>query len=321
MENKLKTLVGRINKELKELNLPQKPANLYEPINYIVGLGGKRVRPMLALLAYKLYKPDVENIIAPVLALEVFHNFTLVHDDIMDQAPLRRGQPTVHAKWDSNIGILSGDVMLVKAYELLAQAPKDKLPVLLSKFNACATEVCEGQQKDMDFESRPSVSTQEYLEMIRQKTAVLLGFSLEMGAILAGAPKNECDLLYQVGVNLGLAFQLQDDLLDLYGGEAFGKQVGGDVINKKKTILITKALEETDEKETLINLYNTSIEEQPDKVALVTSAFDKLKLAQEVKQLIASYEKKGNENVNSLKSTFSKSTITSFINALKERTT
>ncbi len=320
MKQDFEHIVDNINKGLASLKLPSTPANLYNPIKYILQIGGKRVRPILALLAYQLYKKDVDKVILPILALEVFHNFTLVHDDIMDEAPLRRGNKTVHTKWDSNIAILSGDVMMVKAYELLSHTPKEMLPTILTKFNACAQEVCEGQQKDMDFENLPSVTVDEYLDMIRQKTAVLLGFSLEMGAILGGAPKEDSDKLYEVGVNLGLAFQLQDDLLDLYGGDSFGKQVGGDVINKKKSILITKAVElaTSDKKEELLNTYNSSINQQPNKVEIIKVEFDKLGVQEEVKGLIKKYELNSNELLSKQNSS-KQDVLEAFIGFLKSR--
>lgn len=319
MSKEINQLLKSINQGLEELEVPNSPSNLYDPIRYILQIGGKRVRPMLAMLAYQLYKKDVDTVILPILALEVFHNFTLVHDDIMDEAPLRRGNETVHTKWDSNIAILSGDVMMVKAYELLSHTPSEILPTVLTKFNACAQEVCEGQQKDMDFENLPSVTVDEYLDMIRQKTAVLLGFSLEMGAMLGGAPKEESDKLYEVGVNLGLAFQLQDDLLDLYGGDDFGKQVGGDVINKKKSILITKALELTKtNKNDLLEIYNSSIEDQPNKVSIITSAFDKLGIQKEVKEMISNFEQIGKLTLHQFKSSKLEGLV-SYFSHLKSR--
>ena len=296
MMTEIEQLQTRINEALKQLALPESPSNLYDPIKYILQLGGKRVRPMLALLAYKLYKEDIKPAVVPALALEVFHNFTLVHDDIMDEAPLRRGKETVHKKWNENIAILSGDVMLVEAYKLLGKAPNEVLPKLLEKFNACAQEVCEGQQKDMDFESRPYVSVDEYLDMIRQKTAVLLGFSLEMGALLAGAPEKDCELLYEAGVNLGIAFQLQDDMLDLYGGEAFGKQIGGDIINRKKSFLITRSLELSTNKEALLRLYNGS--EQPEqRLEAIKAEFRELAIESESKAYIDRFESSGMEKL------------------------
>lgn len=319
MKNEIEHIYKLVNKELGQLALPESPANLYDPIRYILNLGGKRVRPMLALLSYSLYKDDFKKVIEPSLALEVFHNFTLVHDDIMDEAPLRRGKETVHKRWNSNIGILSGDVMMVKAYELLGKAPKEVLPELLKKFNACAQEVCEGQQKDMDFESRPFVSVDEYLDMVRQKTAVLLGFSMEMGAILAEAPVRECKLLYNAGVNLGIAFQLQDDLLDLYGGDSFGKQVGGDILNKKKSFLITRALELTDNKKELLQLYNGDDESSVSKVNLVKQVFTQLNIKAETQSFIKKFEKRGNRGLGSINSE-NTSQLNKLISSLKSRT-
>ncbi len=318
MNKELTQLLEKINAGLKELALPKDPATLYDPIKYILSIGGKRVRPMLAMLAYRLYKKDVEKVVLPILALEVFHNFTLVHDDIMDEAPLRRGNETVHTKWDANIAILSGDVMMVKAYDLLSNAPADVLPTILKKFNTCAQEVCEGQQKDMDFEKLPSVSVEEYLEMIRQKTAVLLGFSLEMGAILAGAPTEESDKLYEIGVNLGLAFQLQDDLLDLYGGDGFGKQIGGDIINKKKSILITKALELSGNKRSLLDLYNSHNDEAKNKVKAISVIFDEINMKEEVMNMIARYEQKGNTILTTINST-NQNSLVHYFSQLKSR--
>ena len=236
-----------IDSRIKQLSLPAHPARLYEPIHYILSLGGKRLRPLLALMTYNLFSDDIDEAVLPALSLEVFHNFTLVHDDIMDKAPMRRSKETVHKKWDNNVAILSGDAMLVKAYQLLEQVPQEKLPGLLSAFNKTAMEVCEGQQLDMDFENRSLdnniVSEAEYMAMISLKTAVLFGLSFQLGGLLGTQDENIVEQLYNAGVHLGLAFQLQDDLLDLYGGENFGKQVGGDILNAKKTFLLVKALE------------------------------------------------------------------------------
>ncbi len=220
------------------------PNALYEPISYLMNIGGKRIRPLLCLLSYRLYKEDYESILLPAMAVEVFHNFTLMHDDIMDKAPLRRGKETVHEKWNANTAILSGDVMLVKAYDLLLKMPENKLAKSIALFNQTAREVCEGQQLDMDFEAKKTVTEGEYLEMIRLKTAVLLGFSLQFGAHLAEASQEDQERLYQFGVNIGIGFQLKDDLLDVYADKSlFGKQVGGDILANKKTFLLIKALE------------------------------------------------------------------------------
>lgn len=222
----------------------ESPIELYEPISYLMGLGGKRIRPLLTLMAYSLYKEDYEQILTPAMAVEVFHNFTLMHDDIMDDAPLRRGKATVHEKWNANTAILSGDVMLVRAYDMLLRINPDKLPECLRLFNKTAAEVCEGQQHDMNFETQGTVTEEAYIDMIRQKTAVLLGFALQFGAILADAPEYEIQNLYDFGVNIGIGFQLKDDLLDVYADKSkFGKQVGGDIISNKKTFLLLKAKE------------------------------------------------------------------------------
>jgi len=219
-------------------NLPLDPANLYDPLRYFLQLGGKRMRPMLSLMACKLYDKDFHKALPAALCVEYFHNFSLIHDDIMDAAPLRRGQQTVHIKWNPNIAILSGDVLLVKAYGLLAKYDAETFKALFDVFNQTAVEVCEGQQMDMDFELRQDVSEAEYIEMIRLKTSVLLGCSLQMGGIVGRAGAQNEALLYEFGEQLGLAFQIQDDLLDLYGESAkVGKQIGGDVLANKKTLL------------------------------------------------------------------------------------
>ena len=239
--NDLKAL---LEERITCLELGKNPENLYDPIRYILSLGGKRLRPVLVLLGYGLTKDDADSIIDQALAVEVFHNFTLMHDDIMDEAPLRRGKPTVHEKWNSTVAILSGDTMMVKAYDLLLKTPQDRLKDAIRKFNQCAIEVCEGQQLDMNFEELETVTEEQYIEMIRLKTAVLLGFSLEYGGLLAMMNEQEQRQLQQVGEKAGIGFQLMDDLLDVYADQAkFGKQVGGDIIANKKTFLLIKALE------------------------------------------------------------------------------
>ena len=231
-----------LKEELKNLGLNKEPKSLYQPIEYIISLGGKRLRPMLTLLACGLYD-DPEKAMPQALAVEVFHNFSLMHDDIMDNAPLRRGQQTVHEKWDINTAILSGDAALVKSYELLAQCDARLLPELLALFNKTAVEVCEGQQLDVEFELRDNVSEDEYIQMIQLKTSVLLGCALRMGAIVGRAPKTDAEHLYQFGLLLGTAFQIKDDVLDCFGESAkVGKQVGGDIISNKKTLLLIHAL-------------------------------------------------------------------------------
>ena len=233
-----------IEKEIDRLDFPKTPSNLYDPLRYFMKLGGKRMRPILTLLGAELFGERKENALPAALAVEVFHNFTLVHDDIMDEAPLRRNQPTVHTKWNQSIAILSGDVLFVKAYQLLAKQTPTQLPDFLELFNRTAIEVCEGQQMDMDFEARTDVRIAEYIEMIRLKTSVLLGCALEFGAIAGNASSKDRKAIYNFGQHIGIAFQIQDDILDLYADpETFGKQVGGDVISNKKTLLNLKAQE------------------------------------------------------------------------------
>ena len=240
----LDSYIRLIEKKLHSYEFGHKPEKLYEPIRYILSLGGKRLRPVLTLMACELFVDNIDKALNPALAIEVFHNFTLIHDDIMDDAPLRRGKKTVHEKWNDNVAILSGDVMLIKAYELLTKCDPEYLNILINKFNQSATDVCEGQQYDMNFETVATVTESEYIEMIRLKTAVLLAFALEAGAISGGASSEMSDQLYDFGINIGIGFQLKDDLLDVFGDASkFGKQVGGDIISNKKTFLLIKALE------------------------------------------------------------------------------
>ncbi|GGZ22679.1 isoprenyl synthetase [Echinicola pacifica] len=274
-------LMQQLEQHLEGLSYGENPKELYEPITYIMSLGGKRIRPLLTLLAYSLYDKDYQKALTPAAAVEIFHNFTLVHDDIMDAAPLRRGQQTVHKKWNTNTAILSGDVMLVRAYEMLSFVPEDKLAICLKLFNQTAAEVCEGQQWDMNFEQREEVSEQEYIQMIRQKTAVLLGFALQYGAILGGASVKDSQHLYDFGVNIGIGFQLKDDLLDVYADKAkFGKQVGGDILANKKTFLLIKALEtaQGEELDQLHHWLNQQTFQAEDKVKAITQIYDRLKI-------------------------------------------
>lgn len=256
----IKTYTAYIESELSKLQLPSKPAALYEPIRYFLQIGGKRIRPMMTLLGAELFGLDKEKAINAALAIELLHNFSLIHDDIMDDAPLRRGYETVHVKWNTSVGILSGDALLIKSYQLLEQQEGD-LRQLLHVFNKTAIKICEGQQFDMDFEKTKQVSSDEYIEMIRLKTSVLIGSSLELASIIAQSSEIDRQHAYNFGVNLGLAFQIQDDILDLYGDpEKFGKQIGGDILANKKTLLYLLAIENGDEKqiEKLAVLYNES---------------------------------------------------------------
>ena len=233
----------QINKKLAESHNGRAPSELYEPIRYILDLGGKRLRPLLTLFACYLFSGKTDKALLPSLGIEIFHNFTLIHDDIMDNAPLRRGSKTIHEQWNQNIAILSGDTMLFKAYDYLVQVEDHLIRKVIKLFNQCAVEVCEGQQMDMNFENRESVSEQEYIQMITSKTAALLGFSLQLGALIGGADDENAEDLKNFGINLGIGFQLKDDLLDVFGDTAkFGKKVGGDIIANKKTYLLIRAL-------------------------------------------------------------------------------
>lgn len=284
-----------INKEIAEKRFSDNPIELYEPIRYIMSLGGKRMRPALLLMACDLFNGSIIKALKPALAIEMFHNFTLMHDDIMDKAPLRRGSETVHERWNESIAILSGDVMLVEAYQLMMSVDDSILRQVLNLFSETATGVCEGQQIDMNFEALQEVDINEYLEMIRLKTAVLLACSLKIGALIGGAKAEDADALYNFGENLGLAFQLQDDILDVYGDpEKFGKQVGGDIISNKKTFLLIKALElaEDLDKEELTFWIN---EENPDvalKVKSVTAIYNRLGVRQLAEHQMNTYAEK-----------------------------
>jgi len=265
-----------ISNYIQNQNLIKNPKSLYEPINYILNLGGKRIRPVLTLMSCDVFGADVNKALPAAMAVEVFHNFSLVHDDIMDNAPLRRGKQTVHEKWNVNTAILSGDAMLILAYQYFAEYQPQVYKELVEVFTRTALEVCEGQQWDVDFEERDDVQIEEYLKMIEYKTAVLVGAALKMGAIVAEtSDKNKKDI-YDFGLNLGIAFQLQDDFLDTFGdAETFGKQIGGDIIENKKTYLYLKALELglDQEKDQLQHLYSISAKENNDKITSVQNIF------------------------------------------------
>ena len=294
-------------KELfEELTFTAQPAGLYDPLRYMMEIGGKRIRPRLCLTTYALYKDELgEDILSPAAALEVFHSFTLIHDDIMDKAPVRRGVPTVYKKWDENTAILSGDVMSIESYKLIAKAPADVLPQALELFSTTAAQVCEGQQYDMDFEDMESVPMTDYLKMIGLKTAVLIACSAKMGAIIAGAGERECDLLYKFGYDLGLAFQIADDWLDTYGDPAiFGKSIGGDILNNKKTWLLTRAFEKAgDMKGDLLAAMEMPMntdEEKAAKIRAVKGIYDKLGIGEETKQEIVRLHGQAMESVAAL---------------------
>ena len=244
----IEQILNEVELEIGKINFDLHPQNLFDPIKYTLSLGGKRIRPSLALLACNIYNPGIDDVLKPAVGLEIFHNFTLLHDDLMDQADKRRNKPTVHKKWNTNTAILSGDAMVISAYQFIGETPEPYLKEILKLFSQTALEICCGQQYDMDFEQRDDVTESEYIEMIRLKTAVLIACCLKTGAIIGGAPKNEAELLYRFGINLGLSFQLQDDLLDVYGDtNTFGKNIGGDILCDKKTFLLINAIALADE--------------------------------------------------------------------------
>jgi geranylgeranyl diphosphate synthase type II len=282
--------------EILKYKFGKQPASLYEPIRYLMSLGGKRLRPMLTLLGYRLFGKDPEEILKYAVAVEAFHNFTLMHDDIMDKAPLRRGKPTVHTKWNTSTAILSGDVMLVKVYDMLLDINDGQIKGVLTAFNKCASEVCEGQQWDMEFEKQGEVMEKEYLNMIKLKTAVLLGFSLELGAMLAGASPNDCAHLREFGTNIGIGFQLKDDLLDAYAdSKKFGKRVGGDIIANKKTFLLIKSLElgNSRQRKELQHWMSLKKFKKSDKVRAVKNVYDELSIRELAEKKIDTFFRKG----------------------------
>lgn len=286
------TARGIIEGRLEELQFNPSPDELYKPVRYILSIGGKRMRPALTLMACSLFSDAVNQAVKPALAIEVFHNFTLLHDDIMDGSGVRRGQPTVHEKWDANTAILSGDVMSILSFQILSEADETRLKDLLQLFTMTAIEVCEGQQLDMNFESRNEVDINEYMEMIRLKTAVLIAASLKAGAISGGADMLEADLLYEFGRNLGMAFQLRDDYLDVFGRqEKFGKKIGNDIVSNKKTFLLIKALElaSSSQRGKLLELIPGENADPDEKVAAVREIYRELNLDEISDQAANSY--------------------------------
>lgn len=281
-----------IEKALSALDLSKQPAALYDPISYTLQSNGKRIRPLMTLLACNMFSEKIDDAIAPALGLEVFHNFTLLHDDIMDNAPVRRGMPTVHEKWNANTAILSGDAMMVEAYKLVCQAPAVKLSKVLDVFSATALGVCEGQMFDMQFENRNDVTEAEYLNMIRLKTSVLLAACLKIGAIIGGASDKDAQLLYDFGISLGLAFQLKDDWLDSFGDESvFGKRIGGDIVENKKTFLLIHALEKATGKtaDSLQQWITKTDFDESEKIASVKEIYKTLAIDELTQQKVAYY--------------------------------
>ena len=294
-----------INNEIAKLDWKREPYGLYEPIEYTLAAGGKRVRPQLAMIASRMFDGKDEAVLPAALALEVFHNFTLLHDDVMDKADMRRGRPTVHVKWNENTAILSGDQMLIEAYKLLSGVPADKLPKVLQLFNQMATEICEGQQYDVNFESQEQVALDDYLLMIRLKTSVLLANALQIGAYIAGADEQAQDALYQFGIAVGLAFQIQDDILDVWGDpQTFGKAVGGDISCNKKTFVYLTAMQlatTLNHSTQLLNhWYSQVLEDNTEKIAAVKAIFEQLGVREACEAVVAQYTQSALEILDTL---------------------
>ena len=278
-----KELLKKVNEALEQLPYDRKPASLYDPIRYVLSLGGKRIRPVLMLMAYNLWKDDPERIMMQAIGLETYHNFTLLHDDLMDNADMRRGHETVHKKWNANQAILSGDTMLLQAFERIEACEVDKVKEVFATFMQTTYEIGEGQQLDVEFETRNDVTEDEYIEMIRLKTSVLLACALKIGAILAGASKADADNLYKFGEQIGLAFQLQDDLLDVYGDpKVFGKNIGGDITSNKKTYMLINAVNRANasQREELMRWIDATTFDRNEKVAAVTRLYDEIGIRQ-----------------------------------------
>ena len=290
-----------VENEIDRLDLPDSPNNLYDPWRYFLKLGGKRIRPILTILAGQLFDLEIDSIKNKAIAMELFHNFTLMHDDIMDEAPLRRNQETVHKRWGTNIGILSGDALLIKSYQYLIKDEHPNNTKILNLFNRIALEVCEGQQMDIDFETLDTVAEEEYIEMIRLKTAVLIGCSLEIGALTAESSEEDATHLYKFGENIGIAFQLQDDYLDAFSDTAsFGKQIGGDILANKKTYLLIRAIEKSNEeqREAIFNCFD--IKNPTLKVEIMLNLYRELKIVDDVQEKMNVYYKKAITHLNAV---------------------
>lgn len=282
-------LLSLFERHIAQMPTPEEPVRLYAPIKYGLEMGGKRIRPTLLMLTYNLYAEDIERALMPAMAVEIFHNFTLLHDDIMDNAAVRRGRPSVHAKWGANVAILSGDAMLILAYSYLQRTNSERLSAIFERFNKMAAEVCEGQQFDMDFETQQKVSVVDYMRMIELKTAALLAGSAIIGALLAGASDHDCQHLYNFAREVGLAFQLQDDLLDSYGDERLGKKIGGDILEGKKTILMIEAFSRASEeqREVLRTTHQRKDLSDAEKISKIKALYDELGVPERVEQQIA----------------------------------
>ena len=302
---KFNEVLSIVNSEVEQINWKREPFGLYEPIEYILSLGGKRLRPAITLMACNLYSDEVMKALKPAIGLEIFHNFTLLHDDIMDSADMRRGKPTVHRVWNDNTAILSGDVMQIEAYKWIAEAPENQLKIVLDLFSKTASEICEGQQLDMEFEQRSDVTADQYIEMIRLKTAVLVAAGCRIGAIIGGSDEEDALNLYDFGNYIGLAFQLKDDLLDVYGNEAsFGKKIGGDILCNKKTYLLIHTLKTAqgkDNEELMYWLGNNEKADQEDKIKAVTAIFTRLKAREICENAMQHYYDLATESLDKVK--------------------
>jgi len=313
-------IISIVQHEIEQTSYKGYPTELYEPMNYMIQLGGKRLRPVTTLLAAQLFSEEVSKALPAAKAIEVFHNFTLIHDDIMDKAPLRRGKETVHEKWDDNIAILSGDTLLIEVYNHFLEGNYKNIAEILKVFNQIAIEVCEGQQLDMNFEKREDVTIDEYINMIRLKTSVLVGGAFKIGALVANASESDATLIYEFGENLGIAFQLKDDYLDCFGDpEKFGKQVGGDILSNKKTFMMLKALEMDTTGELKKSIYQNEFNAKK-KIDFVKSLYKKLKVDELAFDLMEAYYRKAIQSLNKIESPqFSKNKIIQFAEDLMQR--
>lgn len=301
--NIIKNYQEIINSKIEKIRIQGTPNELYDPVNYILNLKSKRVRPILSLLSYSLFKEDIDKIIEPSIALEFFHNFTLIHDDIMDNADIRRGEDTIHKKWNNNIGILSGDLLMIFAYKMLENVEEKTFKKTFQRYNNIAVKVCEGQQYDMNFEVENEISEDDYLKMITLKTAVLIGFSLELGGLIANKEKLITDQLYIAGENFGISFQLMDDYLDVFGSAEFGKKIGGDISSNKKTYLIIKLLEKANstDKESILKLMNDNSGDE-NKIKFITDMMLKYQIDKIAKQKMDIYFDEGMKTLSSISS-------------------
>jgi len=310
-----------IDNKLSKIKLSNNPKELYDPVRYMLKMKSKRVRPILAILAYKLVHPNWKKIIQSCLSLELFHNFTLIHDDIMDKAPIRRGKKTIHEKWNKNIGILSGDLLMILAYDMISDLPKNVLSKTMLKFNEISIKVCEGQQLDMNYQTRKNIDEKQYIEMIRLKTATLIGLSLQFGGLLANMNNNNLNTLYKIGELFGIGFQLRDDLLDVYGSKNFGKKIGGDILENKKTFLSVKAYELSSKKERKnLDYWKKNKKSSKEKIKKVTEIFDKLNLKELTEKKIKSFFNLAYKKLESLNvKNSNKEELTNYLSQLFER--